>query len=131
MNLGPTTAQLHLKALNSLKPPPQKNTHAAPPRPVAKATPKSAPKPATKTISIQHMTVQKAKSNQRMLYDIVNYLKNSEKPVSAETIHEATGHDIKTIPGMMETLQSNVKIAYDDGWFSYKVIFPFTRKFSF
>lgn len=67
------------------------------------------------------MSVQKAKSNQRLLFDIVNYLRNAEKPVTAADIYEHTGSDVKTIPGLLESIQANVKINYEDGWFSYKV----------
>lgn len=116
MNLG-SIKDLQLAALNRLNA--AKASHAAPARPAAPRAPaKSAPR--AKGISIQHMTVQKARSNQRLLYDIINFLRDSEKPVSAETIHEVTGHDIKTIPGLLESLQANVKINYEDGWFSYK-----------
>jgi len=55
-----------------------------------------------------------------MLYDVIKYLRDVEKPVNAEDIHTATGFDLKTTPGMMEALQSNPKISFDDGWFSYK-----------
>lgn len=67
------------------------------------------------------MTVQKARSNQRLLYDIVNFLRDTEKPVTAAEIHDNTGHDIKAIPGLLESLQANIKVNYEDGWFSYKV----------
>lgn len=66
------------------------------------------------------MSTQKAKPSQRLLYDVINYLRDLDKPASAEDIHTITGHDIKTTPGMMEALQSNPKISYEDGWFSYK-----------
>lgn len=56
-----------------------------------------------------------------MLYDVINYLKNLDKPAATvEEIHTTTGHDIKAAPGMMEVLQSNPKINFDGGWFSYK-----------
>lgn len=119
MNLG-TTKELQLAAMNRLSAARAANNTPSASKPAAPRAPaKSAPRP--KGISIQHMTVQKARSNQRLLYDIINFLRDSEKPVSAETIHEVTGHDIKTIPGMLESLQANVKINYEDGWFSYKV----------
>lgn len=125
MNLG-NTKDLQLAALNRLnaaRAAHNNNNNATPAKPAAPRAPaKSAPRP--KGISIQHMTVQKTKSNQRMLYDIINFLRDSEKPVSAETIHEVTGHDIKSIPGMLESLQGNVKISYEEGWFSYKVNIP-------
>lgn len=122
MNL-PTTQQLHLKALNSLKTPVKTSSNVASPptRTSTPSKPAARPKPATKAISIQHMTVQKARSNQRLLYDIVNYLRDAEKPVTAAEIHEQTGHDLKTVPGLLETLQANIKVSYEDGWFSYKV----------
>ena len=116
----PTTQQLHLRALNSLKnvKTSNNNNNVAPP---TRAPSTAKPAPRHKAISIQHMTVQKARSNQRLLYDIVNYLRDAEKPVTAVEIHEHTGHDLKTVPGLLESLQANIKVSYEDGWFTYKV----------
>lgn len=129
MNL-PSTKQLHLAALASLQKTPPIKPHAAPSPSSRASTPRAAPKPA-KTISIQHMSVQKVKTNQRVIYDVINYLREIEKPATAEEIHTATGHDIKGIPGVMEALQSNVKISFEDGWFSYKVRLPVSSRSSF
>jgi len=66
------------------------------------------------------MSAQKAKPSQRILYDVIKYLRDLEKPANAEDIHVAMGYDLKGTPDLMEALQSNVKISYEDGWFSYK-----------
>lgn len=121
----PSIKQLHLSALNSLQRTPTARpgqaSPAASPSPRVSSTPKASSTPrTTKTVSIQHMSTQKAKTNQRLLYDVINWLRDTDKPATAEEIHAATGYDIKATPGMMEALQSNVKIAYEDGWFSYK-----------
>lgn len=121
----PSIKQLQLNALDSLKTPiktsaaPSASSSSSTPRATPKAAPKTASKP---TISIQHMSAQKAKTHQRMLYDVINYLRDIDKPATAEDIHAATGFDIKTTPGMMEALQSNVKISFEDPWFTYKVV---------
>jgi hypothetical protein len=125
----PTTQQLHLKALNSLKAVKasnnNNNNNVSSPPTRAPSSAKPAPRPkaasAKANISIQHMTVQKARSNQRLLYDIVNYLREAEKPVTAADIFNNTQHDLKTVPGLLESLQANIKVSYEDGWFSYKV----------
>ncbi len=77
------------------------------------------------------MSVQKVKTNPRLLFDIINYLKEVDKPVTSKDILDATSVDINGVPGMAEILQGNVKIRYEDGWYSYKVIFSLFSLFIF
>jgi transcription initiation factor TFIIE subunit beta len=91
-----------------------------------KSTPKSQTRAEAtqKNFSVQHMSAQRAKPNPRVMYDVIKYLMEVEKPAQADEIHASTGHDIKGNPNMMEALQSNPKIHYEDGWFSFKPLYP-------
>jgi hypothetical protein len=111
-------------------PPPQIPTKQPTPASISsrpKAAP-SIPKPSPvlsepeKKISIMSYKVpEKARSVLALNHDVVKYLRELEKEVTAEQIKAALNIDILGNEALMEQLRQNPKISFEDGVFSYKV----------
>ncbi len=87
----------------------------------------SIPSPGTAKRSsvLDYVAPAREKSILTQNHTIVNYLRKIEKEVTAEQIRAATGFDVLANDALLEQLRQNPKISYEDGTFSYKVIFLF------
>lgn len=67
------------------------------------------------------MTAAKPKSTNRLLYDVLSYLKEADREVTAEELmSDLPGYDFKSSE-VTQQLQMNAKIHYEDGKYSFKV----------
>jgi len=73
-----------------------------------------------KMVSIQYMSASKPKLQNRLFYDVINYLKEVERGVTVEELSaEMPGFDFKS-PEISEQLKMNTKIQFEDGKYSFR-----------
>jgi hypothetical protein len=94
-----------------------------PPRPPTVTT--TPPHP-TSAPSIRHNWLT---TDQRLIFDLVNYLRQVDRAVTAEEIARDTGIDLQNSPELVESLKANPKVGIVDGqWYSYKPTHDITNK---
>jgi len=98
-------------------PPRLKPTTLPPPSPIASD-------PEKKFSIMTYKAPEKARSVLALNHDVVKYLRELEKEVSAEQIKAALNIDVLGNEPLMEQLRQNPKISFEDGVFSYKSKYP-------
>jgi len=68
-------------------------------------------------------------TDQRLLYDIINYLKEVDRAVTIEEITSGTGIDVLSNSELLESLKTNPKVGIVEGrWYSFKPTYDITNK---
>jgi hypothetical protein len=107
-------------AATGIMPPPAPPTLAKSAAPMTPST-SSLPPGTPKTLAAYLQAQPKVKPLLRQVHDVLEYLKQHTKEVSLVELGQAVGFSVQDNHELLQSLQSNPKIHYEDGMMSFRV----------